>query len=267
MAVIRRIFSFLFVAILATGCGQVVKETLHVPPSSPTSVDCPKKIVVLPFADYFYADDMRAGLKRNSMVMEFMVDRLTEKGVQVPVQEDVLQYLVDNEIIELLPPDDQRGGRSNVQSIVDELSNEWSDTMKEMLKKYIASENSSSDKTAQVNEDFFEAPGIYALDKKNVREIGSRFQADYLVRGRIIEWSYYTKDRTKFSPFNSSQAVVQLRVWVQNTATGEVVWTNRSEVKVSPQYYSSEKESALFNMALSKAATSLINDFWSKANS
>ena len=49
-------------------------------------------------------------------------------------------------------------------------------------------------------------------------------------------------------------------------ATGEVVWTNRAEVKVAAKSELVDDSSALFETALSRAATTLINDFWTKVN-
>lgn len=102
MAIIRVVFCIFF-ALIAGGCSQVVNETLHVPANAPTELACPKTVVVLPFADYFYTDDIRTGLIRNSIVMEYLIDRLVAKGANVPVQEDVLQYLKDKDIVTLLP--------------------------------------------------------------------------------------------------------------------------------------------------------------------
>lgn len=265
MAVIR-LFIYGLVALLACGCGHKVTETLHIPEGSQVRLTCPRAAVVLPFADYFYADDMRTGLIRNSIVMEYLVDRLVAKGVDVPVQEDVLQYLTDKKIIALLPSETDPSRPDNAASLVNELQEEWSDVMKEEIRRYIDAEKSRSSAKVEDNEDLIEAPGIYALDKKNIREIGKAFNADYLVRGRIIEYYLRKGHKTTWS-FAPSQAIVHLRVWVQDTTSGEVVWTNRTEVKVSPQTeYGDDSPSVLFEAALNKAATTLVDDFWNKVN-
>ena len=127
--------------------------------------------MVLPFADYFYTDDIRTGLVRNSIVMEYLVDRLVAKGVDVPVQEDVFQYLKDKEIVALLPPDQDRG-RSNTESLAWELTGDWSGPMKDEIKRVIALEAGrtlNDDKAKLLN-----APGIYSLDTRNIQELGDR---------------------------------------------------------------------------------------------
>lgn len=261
MAILRFVCCILF-ALSVSSCGQVVTETLHVPADAPTKLACPKTVVVLPFADYFYGDDLRTGLIRNSIVMEYMVDQFVAKGVNVPVQDDVLQYLVDKDIVTLLPQDGEFPP-SNTQSVINELSGDWSDMMKEELQRIIAKEGG---RTQLSNEQLLDGPGMYALEKSDIQEIGNFFQADYLVRGRIIEY-YLKKGKTSGYVWAPTQAVVQLRVWVQNTATGEVVWTNRIKVQASPESDLTVDQEGLFEAALSRAASSLITDFWTRVSS
>ena len=92
-----RVVLCIFFALIAGGCSQTVSEKLHVPTESPAQLACPKMVVVLPFADYFYTDNIRTGLVRNSIVMEYLVDRLVAKGVDVPVMEDVLGTMGDSQ--------------------------------------------------------------------------------------------------------------------------------------------------------------------------
>jgi hypothetical protein len=61
------------------------------------------------------------------------------------------------------------------------------------------------------------------------------------------------------------EALVQLRIWVQDSATGEVVWTNRAEVKVAPQtVYGDKRSKEMFKTAVNRATTLLVDDFWNK---
>ena len=58
------------------------------------------------------------------------------------------------------------------------------------------------------------------------------------------------------------QAVVQLRMWVQDTYNGQVVWTNRVDVKVSPQSVLADYQyDALFEGATEQAVKVLMDDF------
>ena len=64
---------------------------------------------------------------------------------------------------------------------------------------------------------------------------------------------------------DTPEAVVHLRIWVQNTATGAVVWTNRAEVKVAPEsIYGDKRSKEMFKTAINRATTLLVDDFWNK---
>ena len=58
------------------------------------------------------------------------------------------------------------------------------------------------------------------------------------------------------------QAVIQIRIWVQDAYTGNIVWTNRTNVEVSPQsVFADYQYDALFETATEKAVAGLMNDF------
>jgi len=58
------------------------------------------------------------------------------------------------------------------------------------------------------------------------------------------------------------QAVVQMRIWVQDAYTGNVVWTNRVDIKVSPESIFADRQfDALFDSAITQATTSLMSNF------
>ena len=58
------------------------------------------------------------------------------------------------------------------------------------------------------------------------------------------------------------QAVVQLRIWVQEASTGNVVWTNRIQVQVSPEsVFSDAQYDVLFDQAIEKGVSTLIDNF------
>jgi len=62
------------------------------------------------------------------------------------------------------------------------------------------------------------------------------------------------------------EAVVQLRMWVQDAYTGDVVWTNRVDVKVSPESVLADHQyDALFESATEKAIDTLVNNFVTKS--
>jgi len=316
---------YLLSAVLIMGCGQTVVETLHVPDSpNPNAPGKGQTVIILPFADYTYADSVAGAYRRNLAITESLTDRFVANGFGIVIQEDVFGYLVKEDIIDIVPYDEQ-----NTASLSDELNNEWSDVMKNHIKGYIQNQKMHSGKTVS------ESPGTHALDQKAVAKMGRKFNADYIVRGRILEfktreehtWVPWKKGLLPFTMGLSSQtlngfarsdtyddwghmllpgtlgaiigynsdtlgfdhniggglvwgavgaglghmaknggqvdqAVVQMRIWVQEAATGNVVWTNRVDVKVSPEsIYADRQYDMLFDKAINKGVDTLINNF------
>lgn len=329
-----RYLLYLLSAVLIMGCGQTVVETLHVTDSS--HANGPGKgqtIIILPFADYTSTDSIAGAYRRNLTVTEALTDRLVSNGFGIAVQEDVFGHLVDEKIISIASYDG-----NNSESLQLEMENEWSDVMKNHLQGYIQLQKNQVDKTISAS------PGTHAVDKNALAKLGRKFNADYVVRGRILE--YRTRNEATWAPWkrgilpvvtggssrilngfassdtydernealggallggffahnnatwpwdkdqallglvdgtansilwagvgsavgmvsNSSgkvdQAAVQMRVWVQEAATGNVVWTNRIRVLVSPETIFSDKQyDTLFNRAIEKGVETLIDHF------
>jgi hypothetical protein len=158
-----------------------------------------------------------------------------------------------------------------------------------------------------------------ALDGQTLKDLGNVFGADYIVRGRIVEYRSDHQDsvnpiRTGIIPFvfKSGQrtifgvaeseeyenidmdaiedydrfrhflwgagrfltgligekqgqvpgATVQLRVFVQDARTGEVVWLNRAEACAMPRSAFADPDVVLlFAKSIDKAVNSLVSDF------
>lgn len=321
-------------AVMLMGCGQTVVETLHVPDApNPTAPGSGRTILILPFADYTAADSLASAYRRNLTVTEALTDRLVAKGFLMAVQEDVFGYLVDEKIINLANYD-----ASTTENLSAELRNDWSDAMKYELQQYINLQKQQQEQTVSGS------PGTHAITPIELAKMGRHFNADYVVRGRILE--YKTRQEPTWAPwkrgilpvisggsnrilngFASSdaydernealtgmliggiigynyttwpwndgqtffgmadgsantvfwagagagtsmvmhssgqvdQAVVQMRIWVQEAATGNVVWTNRVRVLVSPETIFADKQyDTLFNKAIEKGVDSMVNHF------
>ncbi len=317
-------------AIMMTGCGQNVKETLNVPQSPGANAPgSGKSIVILPFADYTYADNLAAAFRRNLQINEAVTDNLSAQGFAMPVSEDVFQYLVSQNVVQVA--DYQKN--SNV-SLTNELAGDWSDTMKDTIRHYMRQQQVTQ--RSQVED----SPGTHALTAQEIAKMGRRFQADYVVRGRILE--YRTRQEATWEPWKRGffpvvaggtsqilygfagsdtydtvnqmmaggmlglgigsltdwpvdgmtidggisgneivwggvggilgnqasksgrvdQAVVQLRMWVQEASSGQVVWTNRAMVRVAPQsIFADGQYDDLFNTAIEKGVSALVDNF------
>lgn len=327
----------LLIGILAmslAGCGQTVVETLNVPVKA--GENAPGKgmtALILPFADYSYGDNIASAHRRNLKVTETLTDHLVSNGFGLPVQEDVFFYLVDQNVISLIPYEE-----ANSTSLTNELSGDWSSQMKAEIRKYITHQQVAKDNKVAAS------PGTHGLTSKTVAKMGRKFNADYIVRGRILE--YKTRQEATWAPWKkgilpfitggtsqilygfagseqydewgqmtagaavgalasdvssanfpfgnddiisgsaitgneiawgligaglgkmahnagrTDQATVQLRMWIQEAATGNVVWTNRIQVQVSPEsVFSDAQYDVLFDQAIEKGVSTLIDNF------
>ncbi len=334
-----RITLFGMVALLLAGCGQIVTESVGVPQTIQNS-DCAvnRKIVILPFADYSEADGVAGASMRNMAITEAFTDELVSRGFTIPVQEDVVRYLVINKVVKKLNSD----SATRTKNLRDELQSNWSSVMKKELAGIIQAENARSN--AALNADNpSNSPGTHGLDGKMIAKIGRDFAARFILRGRIINYDmqrentweplkkgilpfildgsnqlffgfaksegydtlqsmavgygigalagdgatnpYTYADKIDPSGANSGvwgvagagvaylakqggdtkQAQVQIRVWVQDAESGDVVWTNRVNVKVSPQtVFADNRKETLFHTAVNRAVAALIGDFWAK---
>ncbi len=325
---------FLILAVLVfalTGCGQTVVETLNVPEKPVNGPGQGRTVVILPFADYSYADNFASAHRRYLEVTESLTDRLVANGFNLPVQEDVFHYLIEQNYLSLPLYEED-----NTRSMKNELIGDWSDTMKSEIRRYIRMQQNAR------NNRVSSSPGTHGMTPNAIKKIGRFFNADYIVRGRILE--YKTRQEPTWAPWKKGlipvvaggsshilfgfaesdsydgwdtavsngiigaaigggqdwpfkdndyidgsvasgntvawgigagylgdmahhagrvdQAVVQLRIWVQEAATGNVIWTNRVRVQVSPEtIFADNQYDALFNQAIEKGVSTLINNF------
>lgn len=331
MKLTRYIFLGMVLTGMLAGCGQTTVETLKVKTAAaPNAPGKGMTAVILPFADYSYADDLESAHRRNMAITEALTDQLVSNGFSLPVQEDVFQYLVSEQIVNLAAYDQ---GRTTTLSY--ELTDDdWSGMMKEQINHYIHMENASKHETVAAS------PGTHGLSPQAVVKMGRRFGADYIIRGRILEfktrqehtWAPWKRgiipfavgttnqmflgfaDSDKYDDWGNmiaggtlgamvgynvqgpwgggssaagpgantlfwgavgaglghmashggrvDQAVVQMRIWVQEAYTGNVVWTNRIDVKISPESVFADRQfDTLFDTAITKATTALMTNF------
>ena len=176
-------------ALSLVGCGQTVVETLNVPENpGPNAPGYGKTVVILPFADYSQGDRIASAHRRNMVLTESLTDRFLSNGFSLPVQEDVFQFLVAEDIIDLVPYEASRNS-----SIAKELDDEWSDVMKNELRRYMTEQNQG------LGDSPMTSPGAHAIDNRTLTKIGNYFGADYVVRGRILEFK--TREDTSWEPW------------------------------------------------------------------
>ncbi len=338
-------------------CGQVVKETVtpvptaQIPPAG-------KKVVVVPFADYTPNSRQENYWRRNVLVMEALQDEFARYGLMTAIEEDVVRYLMDEKIIE--PPEVFFGHSPMNEYMRSMTANEnWSPAMTRELEAAIShNEQIATAKQRKETKKNHQGMESTSLTGGQVIHLGNKFGADYVVRGRLIEFDqgaakdafnpfqvgilpfvFNTGQRAVFgvaksdnyemidkmalgglaglaygrsnqnSPFDEDEdvhsgghplfdptvidkddyhalntafwgaagtglaflahkggkvprAVVQIRVMVQDALTGQLLWTNRSQVEVVPRsVYSAQEYRVLVSQAIKQATTSLVSSF------
>ncbi len=172
-----------FCCVLITcGCGQKVRDSVK--PVDTAAIKNPTpcaQIVMLPFADYTAGHAPDDSLRRQIKIQSAISQRLAHDGFYVPVEEDVVQYLVNLGIIQLIetPAIESRRSRN---TLFRELGTGWSDAMKDQIRNVML-----QNEMANVPEERLKLNHI-GLNKDTVRQIGEYFGADYVLRGRIVEY-------------------------------------------------------------------------------
>ena len=203
--------------LMSVACGQVTKETLSPVPTDRITPSG-KRVVIMPFADYTPDSSPELYWRRNLLVTEALEDEFARYGLMSALEEDVVDYLLSEHIIE--PPEIFFADTPNnnyMRSEVD--SGEWSAAMIEELRYAITrnEEIEKRDKQQQAVENGAQGSALHiSLSSSEVARIGDFFAADYIVRGRLIEFEKgVAKD--DFNPFhvgmlpfffNSSQRIL-----------------------------------------------------------
>lgn len=341
---------FLMMTMLFAACGSVNIDTIH-PMVQATEVGQKKKIVILPFADHTPADSPVAYWKRNMVIMESLQDEILRFGYIPAINEDVISYLSEKNII---PQRTVSMKTSSANMVLEsELGKDWSETMKQEIAKVLI-QNIARQSHQTASQDLLSQSNSIALNHQTIQDIGTKFNADYILRGRIMLYDKGQEDsfnplqtgllpfffnvgsRTLFGVaqsdtyelidkmaiggllgaaiaqdnwplddtestltghprfggsiiteatnqnFNTAiwglagsglaylshkggrvdNAVVQLRMVVQDTKTGEIVWTNRAEVKtMSQSAFNKQSADVLMAQAIQQVCGRLFDNF------
>jgi hypothetical protein len=350
MKTMQVVITTILAAFLLSACGTATVDSLY-PVVRSANLGNEKTIVILPFADYTPADSPVGYWRRNILIMEALQDEIQRFGYVPAVSEDVIAYLSEKKIINQSPAPEMSSANALLQS---ELAKDWSDVMKGELAK-VLHENLKNEKPATSLDPNTQHNSI-ALDHKAIEDIGMAFNADYVVRGRIMVFKNGREDsfnplqtgvlpfffntgsramfgvaksenyemidkmaiggilgaalsmndwpvdsdtttslagghprfggglttETSYSDWNTAiwgvagaglahlahnggrvdNAIVQLRMIVQDTRNGEIVWTNRAEVKTMPQSVFNKKDGeTLMAKAIQQVCERLFDNF------
>lgn len=341
MSLLKFVSAGILLTGLLAGCGQTTVETVMTPDVYSDNSGKGRTAVILPFADYSEGDRISSAFRRHLLVTESLTNSLTSRGFNAPVSEDVFQYLTEQKVISIAPYGSNNIGSVSLAGEIEDP--DWSEMMKEKLNSYMALQQAQRDGGKNPAAD---SPGMHGLTDQEVVKVGRRFGADYIVRGRILEfrtrqehtwdprkrgllpfvigstsrmafgfaesdkydnlgnkvaggawgaaignkadWPWDADDSEGFFGISGGkgantivwsvlggaagdmvshsgrvdQAVVRLRIWVQDAYDAQVIWTNQIEVRVAPESVMADNQyDDLFDQAIRKATSSLMNNF------
>jgi hypothetical protein len=222
--------------------------------------------------------------------MEEIIDQLTSHGISVVIQEDINSLLVDNQIIKSSDEEKYLIYGTGVGTPKYELENlEHSKSVQEVLTNIISEKN----KTIKNPRSPVLQGATVGITRNNIKEIGKILDADILFRGRIIEYGYKDIEINSLSslgifPFVSQflqdiffgpskyydkgdnknekrSVVVQIRIYAQDTSTGDMLWTNRTEIEYTPKSkfaYDNKHPKVMFDNAVKKGVSDLMGSFF-----
>ncbi len=177
-----------------TGCGQIVQESVAPIDSGRSQMAGYTKpgIVVLPLADYSTGKRPDYSLRRQLKIYEALNYHLASNGFYVPMEEDVMQTLVNMGIIKVVKAPSSVHKRS-YQALKAEIGTGWSDEMQATIDQVIQANQAINEGSEKL-----EVTKI-GLEPYHIKEIGRRFGADYVLRGRIVE--YEVRQDKSLNPF------------------------------------------------------------------
>jgi hypothetical protein len=190
-------FTIILAASLFPACGTINVDSLH-PVVRTANLGNEKTIVILPFADYTPADSPVGYWRRNILIMEALQDEILRFGYAPAINEDVFAYLSEKKIInQNTVPQKISSANAVLQA---ELAKDWSDIMKQEILKVLRA-NLEKEQMETSQDDPNTAYKSIALDHKAIQEIGMAFNADYVIRGRIMVFKNDRED--SFNPLQT----------------------------------------------------------------
>jgi hypothetical protein len=156
-------------------------------------------------------------------VLEALQDALYQAGFIPAAQEDLVKHMVDKGVIR------EFSGGSDTSFLDKELQGSWSDEMKEEMGEVIYQEIISNKSGG------YQANRPVAMDRETLQDLGSAFGADYVIRGRIIEFGTDQQDtfnpiRTGLIPFVFKSSL-RTGFGVAETETYDFIEVDKDEIK------------------------------------
>jgi hypothetical protein len=199
-----------------------------------------QRVAILPLADYSHQQSLISPLTwgGNREIIEALTDRFLAQGIAVALQEDVEGLLAAEGLIQPathqhaeLPinPSEQFRQRAQIAN-TPEFELMWGvhdDVMRDELEKVVRGQEylGGGGLVIKTSGEPIMQGLTGRLPKETVIDLGRLLDVDLIVRGRIHEYGLKQAKRTT--------SVVQVRLYAQETKTGELIWSNRGEVQVT----------------------------------
>ncbi len=166
--------------LLLSGCGQQVRNSLAPIQTSSRVPVTDISLVLMPLADYSAGFTPYDAMHRQLKVQQALSYYLAQKGYYLPLQEDVVRYLSDLNVIKIQDFPKSSINPAN-QAIYTELGNGWSREIVNVVTGVVQ----RNDRLAQGQGSEMKLTG---LTPKVLQKIGAHFGANYVLRGRIFEY-------------------------------------------------------------------------------
>jgi hypothetical protein len=213
---------------------------LRTPISGRVQVTTVHRVAIFPLADYSHQQSFISPViwGGNRKIIEALTDGFLAHGIAVALQEDVEGLLIAQG---LMPPPSQQQAelpigpsehfRQRLQIAntpeFELVSGLHDDVMRDELEKVVRGQEYLGGGGILIK-----APGepimqglTSRLPKEKIIDLGQLLDVDLIVRGRIYEYGLNQARQTT--------SVVQVRLYAQETQTGELIWSNRGEVQVA----------------------------------
>jgi hypothetical protein len=230
------------------------------------------RVAIFPFADYSNKQSFIRPLEwgGNRTIIETLTDRFIAHGIGVALQDDLEARLVADGIMS--PPQRPAVGTGGSPSDAFAERAFVSNTPEYELLWGMHDQEMRGEILSVVQfQDYFRIGGLtfhassepflqgvtVELSKEKIIELGRSLDVDLIVRGRILV--------SGFTPSTPASSVVQLRIYAQETKSGELFWSNRGEFEVIPYsgFFSPPVDQrALFDRATRELIDALMTDFF-----
>lgn len=185
---IRTYIIGVLILLFSISCGQEVRQTMS--PVVPDPADGRlKRIVILPFADYTLSFSSYGHWRRNLLVHEAVQDELYRAGFVPAAEEAVAEYLLHRGIFRY-----PQEISSDTISLQQEMEEDWSEQMKEEMARVLSDSIAKSRKLKRERDN----RELIALSSQMIKDLGDTLGADYVVRGRIVEFRWGHEDTFNF---------------------------------------------------------------------